>query len=122
MTVQDNRRRFINALRENPFNLKQHFNGSLYRKEKGEESACALGVLCFEFGVDLTSYGTNPEYDPDTDPYNEITRILGFDDNAMSEIWYFNDIHKMSFRQIADFLDVKWFPVVIQPGEITEIR
>jgi len=126
MTVQDNRRRFINALRENAYGLKQHFNGSMYREENGEVTVCALGLLCYEFGIDLAVYqgivDVGAEYDPEKDPYNEIMLLLNLDDSAMSDVWYANDIHKMSFSQIADVMEDKWFPVTLEASDITEIR
>lgn len=116
MSVEENRRRFINALRTNPLNLVQHRTGSLYDPVTGK--VCALGLGCFEFGIDMSKYtsicnivneGTY-EGEDYVDPYDVLYTFLGVDISGLMSIWDANDSFEMTFSQIADMLEKMWFP------------
>lgn len=121
VTAEENRKRFIDALRTNPKNLKQHFSGGLFNPSNGE--VCALGLGCIEFDISLACYY---DYDYDyakmPDPYDNLTEILNLAFNEMSLVWTWNDTDMLTFSQIADRLEELWFAATIAVGEIEEIR
>lgn len=121
VNVEENRRRFIHALRTNPHNLIQQHTCTLYNKETG--AVCALGLGCVEFGINMSIYDYDPETDlEEVDPYGEIKDRLDMDHALMSRIWTMNDSDMLSFSQIADHLEEVWFPATIEAGDLTEIR
>src|SRR5882724_8434968 len=114
MNIEQNRRRFISALRANPLGLHQHQDSTLYNERKG--TVCALGLGCFEFDVDMSMNL------PDCpDPYRRMTELLDIDDTTMSLMWKWNDTYRAPFGQIADSLEDRWFPVTIEAEDLTEI-
>jgi hypothetical protein len=122
VSIEQNRRRYIAALRNNPENLTQIFNTDLIHEGKNE--ACALGLGCVEFGVDVSGYRSREYYSQDKDPYVVFCLIINgtYDVDALQFIWNLNDAERKTFNQIADRLEELWFPAVIQAGDLTEIR
>ncbi len=121
-SVEENRSRFIRELRVNSRNLKQHYNCTLYDPDTG--SVCALGLGCFEFGVDVQRFIDGEE---DADPYSDMKELLGMDSNTTIQITCWNDLDYLTFRQIADKLEERWFSQhaespLLQADDLEEIR
>lgn len=99
MDITANRKRFIQALRENKNELNQIFNGFM----RTSNGCCALGLGCYEFRIAFNSV--------------EIAKKLGLSysglesdpsPESLAYIWDLNDQDKLSFSAIADNLEEAW--------------
>jgi hypothetical protein len=105
MTVESNRRMFVDYLKNNPFNRKQIFTGSL---SDGKTGRCALGMGCEALGVDMTDFTAIRLQ------FGLLAEALDIDDfgkdvMSLEYIWTLNDRRKFTFEQISGILEEMWF-------------
>jgi|SRR5271170_160964 len=102
MSQADNRRLALYALRFNPGNYYQ----CQLHLDNGLGGRCAIGLICDALEIDTDeSHYSEEELKNDEGPYGEVEKALGC---KADMIWPLNDFHKMTFPDIADFLESFW--------------